>query len=454
MQFENLSVDNLVAIALKLDITDITNFCRLNRKFNRAVCNNQKFWIQKLYIDFNMNYLDFNNPPTSNLPRSSNIRLMKSKTDTPKEFYEHVDKISKLTNFADTYKHTGYNIKLIDYYIESNGNVHAAIEEAAQLSDTREAIKIVSHLLKKGGSLKLAMYGATKSNNMYLIEYIGKLANETLDTPERITEVFNEGAKGAGYINDHKLMQYFMTKGADWRKLLIGLAEGGHVKSMENIMKHYIIDYLAYSWNLNLYNTEGELIIDMIKMASLNNRENVLEYLIGFKGGSWSPVNKYIYYYGELNIFSDPALMGAAYNNNRELIRKLIDENGATNMNMGLIGAVAGGVFELIDYFIEKGADAYAWAFSVAIARGSKNVADFLWNMKKFEINSIDVERLIYYKNKAAFRYIRDLGFDNWDVAINQAQNQDPTMVNIIEEVRDEWISYKFKNNPIYTYYH
>ena len=39
-------------MALYLSLKDIINFCRINRKFNNMVCNDNFFWSQKFIVDF------------------------------------------------------------------------------------------------------------------------------------------------------------------------------------------------------------------------------------------------------------------------------------------------------------------------------------------------------------------------------------------------------------------
>jgi len=139
-----------------------------------------------------------------------------------------------------------------------------------------------------------------------------------------------------------------------------------------------------------------------------------------------------------LRQLSGVALVGATYNNNMDLVNKLIRENRATPISNGLLGAALGGKISTIRYLIALGADNYNDGFSLAIASGNINAADYIWNLEKFEINQTNVSFLLKYKNKAAFRYIKEIGFDDWDRAINLARETTPFMVKIIEEVRDE----------------
>ena len=44
--------DELVLIALDLNLPDILNLCLSNSNYNRYICNNNSFWQKKIYKDF------------------------------------------------------------------------------------------------------------------------------------------------------------------------------------------------------------------------------------------------------------------------------------------------------------------------------------------------------------------------------------------------------------------
>lgn len=49
---EKLNKDEIISIAILLDFPDILNFCKTNRKIERAVCENNDFWRNKITQKF------------------------------------------------------------------------------------------------------------------------------------------------------------------------------------------------------------------------------------------------------------------------------------------------------------------------------------------------------------------------------------------------------------------
>ena len=52
INLENLSSDVLRSIAIDMDLETIKNLCLTSKKFNRIICDNRNFWINKLLKDF------------------------------------------------------------------------------------------------------------------------------------------------------------------------------------------------------------------------------------------------------------------------------------------------------------------------------------------------------------------------------------------------------------------
>jgi hypothetical protein len=54
MSLENLPKDLVISLALKLPLKDITNYCRLSKRFNEIICDSDDFWRIKLKQDFDL----------------------------------------------------------------------------------------------------------------------------------------------------------------------------------------------------------------------------------------------------------------------------------------------------------------------------------------------------------------------------------------------------------------
>jgi hypothetical protein len=50
--FSYLSDDEILQIALQLNIADLSYYCLYNSRFNDVVCNNDWFWKEKFLMDF------------------------------------------------------------------------------------------------------------------------------------------------------------------------------------------------------------------------------------------------------------------------------------------------------------------------------------------------------------------------------------------------------------------
>jgi hypothetical protein len=50
--FSLLPTDNIIQIALYESIDYVTKMCRLSRRFNDIICNNNNFWKDKFITDF------------------------------------------------------------------------------------------------------------------------------------------------------------------------------------------------------------------------------------------------------------------------------------------------------------------------------------------------------------------------------------------------------------------
>ena len=86
---ETLPHDAIIKIALDLNLNQITNLCKLNTNFNRAVCNNNEFWRRKYLLDFN------------EIPILKNTELSTSKLKSQnwKELYKNVFRKIEILKF-------------------------------------------------------------------------------------------------------------------------------------------------------------------------------------------------------------------------------------------------------------------------------------------------------------------------------------------------------------------
>jgi len=55
--FEKLSNDLIVLIGINMRLIDISRFCQTSKRFNRLICDNEVFWLNKIKLDFDQEKL-------------------------------------------------------------------------------------------------------------------------------------------------------------------------------------------------------------------------------------------------------------------------------------------------------------------------------------------------------------------------------------------------------------
>lgn len=98
---EKLNKDEIVTIALLLDLLDILKFCQTSKKIDRYVCKNDDFWTSRLKKDFNFIFSKIHKQRRPKLY----YKILYSK------FHEGFESAVK-NNFED----------LVDFYIDKASN--------------------------------------------------------------------------------------------------------------------------------------------------------------------------------------------------------------------------------------------------------------------------------------------------------------------------------------------
>jgi hypothetical protein len=416
MDWDHLPADVIIKFALDMDIREITNLCSVSKRFNKSICDNNDFWVNKLAVDYDMNYLDFNNPRQ---------RSYYSVVDTPKEFYKKIHKIENLDRQRDAYKYTGYNIKLIDYYLNKIGERSSAMIEAGKLSDVRQSIKVINHLHGLGESLDGAMNSAIVTNNQYLMDYIEDVVKGT----DKYNDIIIAAAQGAAIIGNVKLLNEILKKGnVPWDGLVYSAAQGDQLDTMESMLT----TFLGYNYQKRLLTDHLQTtFINIILGASSNGSYNILESYIGFKNGKYTLFNTMLWTEKPLLIrLSSIMLMGAAMNNDKWLMNKAF-ENEVSNYMLGAIGAAIGGNKDNIYFFVTKGIRNFPEMYAAALSVGNMKAADYIRELsdeigeEPIDINNtLIITSILSRNNKPALLRIIKEGFNHWDEAIAMVNEQ------------------------------
>ena len=139
-KLNQLSKDEMVRLALFLDLPEILTFCRLAKKFNKNVCQNKNFWIKRLKQDFGFKYLD----------------ISPDKTGNPKEYYEffHKHKLNTVNNNQRLMVAAKEgNIDIVRYMIKEGADIHEYNDGALRGASENGHTDTVKLLIKKGADI-------------------------------------------------------------------------------------------------------------------------------------------------------------------------------------------------------------------------------------------------------------------------------------------------------------
>ncbi len=162
-KLNQLSKDEMVRLALFLDLPEILTFCRLAKKFNRNVCENKNFWISRLKQDYGFNYLEIS-PDKSGNPKEYYEFFYKHKTNN-KRLVEaakegHID-ITRfmIKNGANIHTRNDYTLiwasrnghtDTVKFLLENGANIHARNDYALRWARENEHTDTVKFLLENG----------------------------------------------------------------------------------------------------------------------------------------------------------------------------------------------------------------------------------------------------------------------------------------------------------------
>ena len=218
-RFQNVPNDVITKMALGMDLTDITNLCQTSTRFNKIICKNNYFWINKLKRDFNIPYLSI------------------GKGD-PRYYYEFIRKHSN--NWKDSMKEavSKGDLDLIKFVLS----------------------KAVNPYQRKQWMNWNIEYAAEKNHKDVLNYFI-----------QNGVENWDDGLIGATRGNHKDLMKYFSDRGAE-----------GWLSAMYEAVRTGDKNLVIYVINLGGKNFDLEtLIYEGLEEAINKNQEGIVKYFIG-----------------------------------------------------------------------------------------------------------------------------------------------------------------------------
>ncbi len=146
-----MNKDIIVKIALTLDFPDILSLCRINKRYNRFICDNDDFWISKLRQDYGIEFR----------------YIINFRSRKPKEYYKWAKTQEQNSDVALLVVVRAKDVSLTDLTIKLGAtNFNQAMEIAAKNNN----IEIID-ILKLAGATNIddIMIDAAEEGNMEIV---------------------------------------------------------------------------------------------------------------------------------------------------------------------------------------------------------------------------------------------------------------------------------------------
>ena len=193
---DKLSKDELVIVAIKLDLPELLAFCSTSKRINNAVCRQDRFWLRKLQRDFPNIYENFK-------------QKISYKNPTYRKVYEDLYKLHKVKEAF------GYDKGLLDLYdqtilIKINDKTFRKIPLEIDVLDNLETLMLnnnnISEIPPELGNLKELYRLSVTSNNISRIP--PEIFNGNLETLQLANNNISEIPKE---IKNSKIQQLFIA---------------------------------------------------------------------------------------------------------------------------------------------------------------------------------------------------------------------------------------------------
>lgn len=159
-EFDKLSADVIVYMALNMDLPEILSLCSTSTRFNKVVCLNKIFWVNRLKRDYKVTIIP--------------------KNKHPREYYREVREKMKLSSNKLLVESSALNdIPGIELALNNGANIHFANDMALVNASSTGNLEAVKYLIEKGAnvnansdnSLKMASLNGHLDVVKYLMEH-------------------------------------------------------------------------------------------------------------------------------------------------------------------------------------------------------------------------------------------------------------------------------------------
>ena len=113
-------------LGLHLDLPDLLKYCKLSKSYNKHVCNNYRFWLEKIYRDYRFRY-----------NKSNKIKDIRN-------YYQELTAAG-----PDKRLHEGAALGQLEAVIitlEQGANIHALNDEALRFASENGHLDVVKYL--------------------------------------------------------------------------------------------------------------------------------------------------------------------------------------------------------------------------------------------------------------------------------------------------------------------
>ena len=167
-EFDKLPTDVIIYMALSMDLPEILNLCTSSKKFNRIICLNNTFWMNRLSNDYNVSNVPQDKPAIEYYKeaRERNIQKLNRRLvsaavlgdlDMVKESLEKGANIKFGGNMA-LVKASSYGyLNIVKYLVEKGADIHHNADNSLRLAIVNDHLDVVKYLVDKGSRIDDSM---------------------------------------------------------------------------------------------------------------------------------------------------------------------------------------------------------------------------------------------------------------------------------------------------------
>ena len=161
----------LFKIALDFDLADLVNFCLTFKKINEKICLNQRFWLEKIYKDYNIKTIDI--PFKYKLFDGFDY----------KKYYQYINfMMNKYKNQYQDLLYVGSEdggLNLVKLSVKNGANIQSDNNWPLRLASHNGHLEIVKYLVSQGANIHalddLVLRKASGNGHLEIVKFLVKV---------------------------------------------------------------------------------------------------------------------------------------------------------------------------------------------------------------------------------------------------------------------------------------